>query len=497
MPPLLSRIAAYTAMTDSVLAEAGAKYGVAKETQEARLRRTIGDLIAQDAVSEAMQSARTLLEVAPGRRTHHFLREAVAALDTGRTALRPLKVALLASFSIEFLHDALCALGFAAGFKLELYQPPFATFRQDLLGEDSGLYALQPDVVVLAVEAEDWTPVPFDGYFAALADGFEADVAQFRGELMQLLTAFRSRSTAPILIHNLALPAWRKLGAIDAKHEVGQTTVLQQMNDAIATLARESAGVHVVDYAGLVNRYGALNWYDERMKLYARAPIAGPMQAHLAEEYVKCFRALTGGTKKCLVLDLDNTLWGGIVGEDGLDGIRLGSTYPGNAFLRFQHQLLDLQQRGVILAIASKNNPGDVEEVFASHRSMVLRKEHFSALEIGWGTKSDGLRRIAQTLSIGLEHIVFADDNPAECEEVRRALPEVHVIALPPQPERYVRVLEQEGLFDALVLSDEDRRRGELYRHRADALALRNQTGTLEDYYRDLAMELTVAPIGK
>src|SRR5207237_2544201 len=97
----------------------------------------------------------------------------------------------------------------------------------------------------------------------------------------------------------------------------------------------------------------------------------------------------------------------------------------------------------------------------------------------------------------GLEHIVFADDNPAECEEVRRALPEVHVIALPPQPERYVRVLEQEGLFDALVLSDEDRRRGELYRHRADALALRNQTGTLEDYYRDLAMELTVAPIGK
>ena len=483
-------------MTDSALADVGEERRGAKETREAQLRSTIGDLIAQDAVSEALQSARTLLEIAPGRRTHRFLREAVTTLDAGRTSLRPLKVALLASFSIEFLHDALCALAFAAGFKLDLYQPPFATFRQEILAEASGLYAARPDVVVLAVEAEDWTPLPFAGFFSALAGGFDAEVARFRDELAQLIASFRSRSSAPLLMHNLSLPAWRKLGAVDAKHETGQTAVLQRMNDAIAALARQNAGIHMVDYAGLVNRHGALNWYDERMKHYAGAPIAGPMQTYLAEEYVRFLRALTGGTKKCLVLDLDNTLWGGVVGEDGVDGIQLGPTYPGSAFLEFQRHLLDLQQRGVILAIASKNNPGDVDEVFASHRAMVLRKEHFSALEIGWEPKSVALQRIAQTLSIGLEHVAFADDNPAECEEVRRALPQVHVIALPTQPERYGHALERAGLFDTLSLSEEDRRRGELYRQRAEALALRSRTGTVEDYYRDLAMELAVVPIG-
>ena len=467
--------------------------GVEDAPRESALRQALVAHLEAGELHEATQDARTLLEVVPGRRTHRFVRTLLAS---SAATLKVRKVALLSSFSIEFLQDALIAHGFAAGFRLDPYQPAFATFRQEILDPSSRLYAEQPDVVVLAVEGEDWSTGPFDAFMEIPEDGHAEVVSRFAAEAGALLDAFRAKSAAPLLVHNLALPPWRKLGILDAKVPHGQGALISRMNEALAAAARRVADVHVVDYAALVNRHGALNWYDERMRLYARAPIAGAMQSHLADEYVRFIRALAGGAKKCLVLDLDNTLWGGIVGEDGVDGIRLGATYPGSAFVEFQRHAQDLGKRGVILAIASKNNPADVDEVFARHPSMVLRKDDFAAMEIGWNAKSESLRRIAERLSIGLEHVVFVDDNPAECEEVRLALPQVHVIALPAQPERYVRAMQRDGLFDNVTMSDEDRRRGELYRQRAEAESARATAGSLEGFYRDLAMQISVAPIG-
>src|SRR5262249_52023461 len=144
---------------------------------------------------------------------------------------------------------------------------------------------------------------------------------------------------------------------------------------------------------------------------------------HLMTEYMKFFRALTGQAKKCLVLDLDNTLWGGVIGEVGLAGIQLGPTYPGNAFVAFQRALSHLHQRGILLAIASKNNPADIDEVFANHSQMVLKREHFAAVEVHWKPKSESIHSLSRALNIGLEHMVFADDNPVECEEVSAAFP--------------------------------------------------------------------------
>ena len=165
--------------------------------------------------------------------------------------------------------------------------------------------------------------------------------------------------------------------------------------------------------------------------------------------------------------------------------------------MEFQRHLLDLHARGVILAIASKNNAADVDEIFATNKAMVLAQSHFAALEVHWRSKTESLANIAARLNIGLEHIVFVDDNPAECEEVRRSLPAVTVICLPTQPERFVETLSREGLFDTLSLSAEDRRRGELYRQRAQAEELRTSAGSLDDYYRDLEMQLTIASVDR
>jgi FkbH-like protein len=443
----------------------------------------------------AIQAARSLLREQPGLRTCRFLRklaESDAAIAAG---LRSYKVALLSSFAIEFVHDALIAYGFVNGLRLQLYQPGFGVFRQELLDPASGLYASKPDAIILAVEGEDWVPAAYGGHPREGESAATRLTEAFRSEFEMLLARLRSSSSAPLLVHNFAMPAWRRLGILDVGHPNGQGRLVNSLNEALVRAAESVAGVYVVDYAALMHRHGMVHWQDPRMRLYARAPIAQPMLSELAREYLKFLRCLVGFNKKCLVLDLDNTLWGGLAGEEGVDGIQLGATYPGSAFVEFQQHVLALQQRGVILAIASKNNPADVDAVFSSHRFMQLARDHFADMQVHWDLKSESLRRIAGKLGIGLEHVVFVDDNAAECEEVCTALPMVTVIALPPQPERYVEALHEDGWFDVLALSSEDLRRNELYRQRAEAEALRAERGGVEEYYRALDMEFRVAPV--
>jgi FkbH-like protein len=444
-----------------------------------------------------MQAGRALLRAQPGLRSQRFLRKAAESEPARQSGLKPFRIALLSSFSIEFAHDALIAYGFVNGLRVELYQAGFGSFRQELLDPGSGVYAAASDLVILAAEGEDWVPAAYGGATNQLELDAARVVEDFRAEVTALISALRARCAAPLLVHNFAAPAWRRLGILDAASPHGQTRLVSRLNDALLEAAREATDVYVVDYASLASRHGALQWYDPRMRLYARAPIAQSMLAPLAREYMRFVRCLVGFTKKCLVVDMDNTLWGGVVGEEGVDGIHLGPTYPGSAYVEFQQEVLALQRRGVILAVASKNNAADVDEVFARHGSMVLKKEHFADLQVHWEPKSESLRRIAANLAIGLEHIVYVDDNPAECEQVRGALPMVVVIQLPPQPERYVEALHEDGWFDVLALSAEDLKRGELYQQRAEAQALLSGTTNLEDYYRALDMELRVAPVDR
>jgi FkbH-like protein len=464
---------------------------------EKSLRESVEALLKAGQRDSAMQAARLLLNEVTGMRTWRFLRRAAESEAAAQVGFKTFKVALLSSFSIEFLHDALIAYGFANGLKLELYQCAFGAFRQDLLDQKSALYAWSPDVVVLAVRGEDWVPAAYGHH----TDEGPADAAHliesFRQEISALIAALRGNSSASLLINNFAAPTWRHLGILDANTADGQSRLVNRLNEALLEVAASATGVHIVDYAALTHRHGLLHWHDERMRLYAQAPIAQPMLAELAREYLKFFRCLVGLSKKCIVLDLDNTLWGGVVGEEGVDGIHLGANYPGSAFVEFQQHLLALHGRGVVLAIASKNNRADVDEVFAVHRSMLLRKEHFADMQVHWEPKSESLCRIASNLDIGLEHLVLIDDSPAECEQVRRALPMVTIIQLPRQPERYVEALHQDGWFDVLALSQEDLRRGELYLQRASAAALRASGGGVEDYYRALNMELHIAPVDR
>lgn len=451
--------------------------------------------LAQGRVSAAVEAARLLLNEQGSVLNQRLVRQLAEGVG-GDAGLKPLRVALLSSFSIEFIHDALIAQGFANGLRIEIYQPGFGQVRQEILNPASGLYAFAPDLTILALEGEDWLPELYGDFMAIPVGGALAEAAQrARQEIVDMASQFRQRHGKPLLVHNLAQPPHRAAGIADVRLAQSQLALLAGFNRELADGLAGIVDAYLFDYAALVARHGARQWYDARMRLYAKVPIAAAMLGALTREYMKYVRALNGMSKKCLVLDLDNTMWGGVIGEDGLDGIQLGANYPGSAFVEFQRAVRALSQRGVILALASKNNPAEVDAVFAQHPFMQLKPEQFAASEVHWQPKTESLRRIAQQLSIGLEHMVFVDDNPVECEQVRRALPMVTVIQLPKRPEAYVDALLDEGLFDTLGLSDEDRRRSALYQQRAQAESMRNEGGSIEDYYRSLSMVLSVAPV--
>jgi len=460
------------------------------------IRRSFRAALDTGDVAGAIRAARALLTGTPKVATASLIRRAVEGSHPHRLPLVPLRIALLASFSIEFVHDVLIALGFLEGLRIKIYQAGFDQFRQEILNRDSGLYAFAPDVAVLGLEGKDLIP---DLYRldtpAAKAVDLDTAVTKAAEELANLAKAFREKSAATLLVHNFARPTWPRLGILDGQPGPTQAELVAALNVALGRTCRDSVGIHVIDYAGLVHRIGALKWYDDRMAHYARAPIAQAALPELAREYVKFFRALTGKAKKCLVVDLDNTLWGGIVGEEGPQGIALGAEYPGSAYLDFQRAVRSLQERGVILAIASKNNPGDVDEVFASNTHMLLRREDFSVIRVGWNPKSQSVAEIAAHLNIALDHVVFVDDNPAECDEVAHALPGVTVLPLPAQPEHFVRALLEPGYFDSLSISSEDLRRAELYQQRDQAEELRAQSESIEDFYRRLQMEVIFASV--
>ena len=215
----------------------------------------------------------------------------------------------------------------------------------------------------------------------------------------------------------------------------------------------------------------------------------------LAEHLWAGIRALTTGPKKVLVLDLDNTLWGGVVGETGPLGVALGDNAEGEAFRAFQYHVQGLTRRGVVLAIASKNNQADVEEVFEKNTDMVLKLDDFGAIEIGWDPKGSTIARLARSLNLGIDSFVFFDDNPAEREQVRQALPEVEVVEVPVDPAEYVRALQSGLYFETTGLNDADRNRAAQYAVERKRQALEQSAGSMEDYLRSLEMKAEVRAI--
>ena len=426
----------------------------------------------------------TLVRVMKAHKQLAALREVL-----GRVSLR---VGCLASFTFDPIRPALELQGIRAGMAIDTYVGPFGQFEQELINPSSGLAAFKPDVLFIAIRLQDVCGDLYNSFCGLSQDGANKILDEWFSRLGAALQTFSQRSSAYVLIQNYDQPAFSALGIAEGGAAFSQSATLAAANARLRALAGSLQNVRVMDYDALVARHGRLGWSDPRTALFARIPVASRYYWALAGFYVRHLRPLFGLTKKVLVLDADHTLWGGVVGDVGPDGIALGHDFPGNAFVLFQQRILDLYNRGVVLALASKNQPGAVEEVLDKHPEMVLRAKHFAAMRINWDPKPQNVRRIAADLNLGLDSFVFIDDSPVECEMMRTALPQVMTVPLPPDPAAYPGVIESLDCFDQWKVSEEDRRRGALYKAEASRRAFQSEVVDLPTFYRQLEMRMTL-----
>jgi FkbH-like protein len=418
----------------------------------------------------------------------------LAALTPNQTKLPPLRVAVLRNFTVEPLMPVLAGEIALAGFHPQFYVGDFDAVQADVLNPKSALYDFKPDFVVLAQWLETLSPALTTRFLSTPPAQIDEAVDGVRRHVREIVGALNANVRAPILLNNFPLPAEPTLGILDSQSADHQTSTILKLNAHVLADAKEMAGVSIVDFMRLFALHGSANCVDERYWQIARAPLAQKALLPVGAEYGKFVRALRGKTKKCLVVDCDNTLWGGIVGEDGLAGIQLGPTYPGSCFVALQHEILNLHHRGVILAICSKNNEADVLEVLRDHPDTVLKEEHFAVRQINWDDKVTNLRRIAAELNIGADSLVLLDDSAFEVDFVRQEMPEVAVIALPPKAyASYRSLLTSPGWFDSLSFTAEDRRKNAMYGENRERKALESASSSLEDYLAKLEIEVEIA----
>jgi len=371
------------------------------------------------------------------------------------------------------------------GILLETYEAPYDQVRQQVLDPSSALYAFEPDMVVLSMHARDIT---FPTHSAAPHADVVAEVARWTS----LWSTLRSRSTAHIVQHNIAIPSDTPFGHLDTTLPGARRSMLRSFNVELGHAVEP--GVSILDCNRLSNQIGADRWFDDRYWHLSKQAVALDHLPLFARHHAAVIGAALGLSRKCLVLDLDNTLWGGVIGEDGLAGIRLGHDAIGEAFVEFQRAVVRLKDRGVILAVCSKNNEADAKRPFREHPNMRLRLDDIAMFVANWSPKPDNLRAIASTLNIGLDAMVFVDDNPVERAAVRQLTPEVDVISLPNDPAQYVRALSNYLMFETSTFTAEDAEKTSQYRARAAAAELQSASMSLDDFHESLNMTATLSP---
>jgi FkbH-like protein len=413
----------------------------------------------------------------------------------GPLSLQPYRLAILRSFTVEPMVPMLRAAAFCAGLDLSVQVSDFNAYVQAIVDSGSSLYSFDPQVVILAVQARDVAPELWNHPGALTSESTQAAADRVSADFRNWIRNFRKNSAAHLIVHNLEQPAWPSRGVLDAQIADGPRSAIESVNRELTAEVARNSSVYVLDYDGLVARHGRERWHDERKWLTVRLPITAECLPHMAMEWMRYLHPLSGKTVKALVVDLDNTLWGGVIGEDGMAGIRLGTEYPGAAFQDLQRALLDLYQRGILLAVCSKNNLYDAQEALEKHPGMVLSPSHFAALRINWQDKAQNLREIAKELNIGVDSLAFFDDNPIERQQVRSLLPEVHVIDLPNDPMQYARTVRDCPWFERLLLSQEDFERGKMYQAQRERDELEQTLTSREDFYRSLQQEAEIAPL--
>ena len=412
---------------------------------------------------------------------------AKAGRDCDQHGLPSLRVALLSDAATQLLVPVLRELFRRAGFAAEIYEAPFAAIELEVFNPSSDLYAFRPDVVILLHSTQALRAAFFH-------HGAESDfVTEAGGRIVGIWDAIRSNTSALMIQSTYVRPYESLFGNYDLKHVPSWPNAVVEINGRIVSNARQQNNVLVIDVDGLASWVGRRSWFDERFWDLAKSFCAAEHLPILAKNLTDIVLAAQGRAVKCVVLDLDNTLWGGIVGDDGVDGIQISAHGDGESFHRFQSFVLGLKKRGILLCVCSKNEHAAAVKPFEEHPEMVLHKEDITIFMANWENKADNIKRIRESLEIGYDSILFLDDNPFERNSVRAILPDVIVPELPEDPADYVKALSELNLFETTSVSSEDSSRTDLYRAEFGRRSAASAFSNFEEYLQSLNMTIEVA----
>jgi len=406
------------------------------------------------------------------------------------TPLTACRLAILSNSTADFFPPVLTATAARHGLALECLTGGYGQAMQESLDPSSPLNAFGANAVLIGL---DWRGLPL-----RFSPGNEAESVAAVDEALRYLEAIvggiQRNGSAVCILQTIASPVERLFGSLDRSAPGTPRRVADQVNAGIAEMSKRS-GCALLDVAGLAEIVGLGNWHSPAEWNLAKVPFAQMFLPLYADHVCRLLAALNGKSRRCLVLDLDNTLWGGVIGDDGLKGIQVAQGDPlGEAYLDFQRYALTLRERGVVLAVSSKNEDATARLPFREHPEMILKEEHFAVFQANWSDKATNLLAIAEELALGIDSLVFADDNPFERELVRQKLPQVAVPEMPTDPSLYARTLSAAGYFEAAVLSREDLSRAAYYDGNARRAALRRQSGDILEYLASLDMEIVFRP---
>ena len=406
-----------------------------------------------------------------------------------------LKIAFLSSFSTNGMKEVLTEKCLQSDIFPEIYIGRYNQYFLEILKPDSSLYAFSPQIIVLFIDTinllgEDYLN-PYSNSEKQRKEWVEIKI----NELRSLIGRIKEENTAKIVLHNFEVPTYSPHGILENKQLFGLVETIQDLNNRLRENYKTDHQVFVFDYEAFCSKIGKENVIDFKMYYIGDFRLKLDHYPRLCDEYLGYVKPLLSMNKKCVVLDLDNTLWGGVVGEEGINGISLGPSPEGCPFWEFQKYLLSLYQRGIILAINSKNNYEDAFQVLREHPYMVLKEEHFSAIRINWNDKVSNIIEIAEELNIGIDSLIFVDDDPLNRERVKCELPEVLVIDLPEDPALYLTTLQDIKDLNTLQITAEDKNKGEMYLNQRQRNNYQKRFTDETQYLERLKIEVTIEEV--
>ncbi len=420
-------------------------------------------------------------------RKHRGLKRQLLETD----GLREIRIAVLGGSTVNELVNFWELMLLEEGFKPVFHHTEYGRYFTDAVMSPEEIIEFKPELIYVHTTVRNIERFP---PLTTTEEQLPVEVAAELGRFQQIWDSLEEKVGCQVIQNNFELPLWASLGNLDAVHPGGHSRFVSELNLQFAREASRRSRLMLQDIQGISARLGLNHWFDHDR--WFNYKIAQTVEGNfaIAQSLTAMVRALYGRSRKVLVLDLDNTLWGGVIGDDGVDGIRIGKETPvAEAYTAFQEYCLAQRDRGVLLAVCSKNNE-DVARTGFDHPDSILKMEHFSAFKANWEPKHENITQIAQELNLGVDSFVFVDDNPAERAIVAAQVPGVAVPEVGSDVAGFVRVLEQKRYFEPVSLAKEDLQRAELYAGNSQRASLQQKFANYGEYLDSLEMSAEIAP---